>query len=640
MLANRGALHNAISRVSDSEGSNDSRLIHPLARGSHKCQVMIGFRFKLAAGFGALLCLLLTTGVVALVLLARNASVLDRILRENFDSVGYGQRMKDDLDGIELALRADDLDTNFARRISQSRTGFAKELENERRNVTVAGERELIDSLARSWKVLEAGLDRAKPELPAGPLAETRRLSQRVIDLNLGNILSADGRVRKSHAQARILLVALLAGGAALASIWSLWATRWIVRPLQGLTNSVREVGKGNLDLVVAVPSRDELGELAGAFNSMASRLREYRDSDRQRLLRVHRTTQMAVDSLPDAVMIVTAQGQVELANGAARRLFGAAKLDGLDKIAGGVLEEMVREAVRTAQPVEPRSYAAALQVFDDGERFFLPKALPILDAAGNVAGVTVVLADITQMRRLEEIRTGALSVVSHELRTPLTSLRMSAHLLLDSRLGDLSDRQSELVSTVVEEGDRLQRIVDELLDIARLDAGRTRMTLSFHHPEEIVRHAVTEWEGAYREKGVKLESSCAPGLPGMEVDPVRISHVLSNLLSNALRHTPAPGSVGIDVRVSDGNCLIEVADTGEGIASDQIGHVFERFHRVPGQSADTGVGLGLSIVREIVQAHGGEIDVRSHLGQGTRFRISLPLEQPVAPTAISGGAT
>jgi len=250
-----------------------------------------------------------------------------------------------------------------------------------------------------------------------------------------------------------------------------------------------------------------------------------------------------------------------------------------------------------------------------------------------------VVLADITQMRRLEEIRTGALSVVSHELRTPLTSLRMSAHLLLDSRLGDLSDKQSELVGTVVEDGDRLQRIVDELLDIARLDAGRTRMTLSSHHPEELVRHAMAEWEGAYREKGVKLESSCSPGLPPMEVDPVRMSHVLSNLFSNALRHTPASGKVRVEVRFDDGNCLFEVSDTGEGIAPDQINHVFDRFYRVPGQSAETGVGLGLSIVREIVQAHGGEIDVSSRPGEGARFRIALPIEKAGTPVSTAPGA-
>ena len=600
-----------------------------------------GLRLKLAAGFGALLALLLASGVVSLVLLARNASVLDRILRENFDSVGYGQRMKDHLDEIELVLRADRLDSAAQSHLEQARTGFRKELGNEQANITVPGEKELVDSLTKSWRRLDSGLSGTAPSLEQGRFAEVMRLSQRVIDLNLGNILSADGRVKTSHDEARAFLLALLAGGTVLSLAWAAWASRWIVRPIRGLTNSVREVGKGNLDLVVAVNSRDELGELAKAFNSMASRLREYRDSDRQRLLRVHRTTQMAVDSLPDAVMVVTPQGSVELTNGAARRLFGVAEMDNLSKVAGGVLEGMVREAVKTGQPVEPKSYASALQVFDGGERFFLPKALPILEGSGQVAGVTVVLADITQMRRLEEIRTGALSVVSHELRTPLTSLRMSAHLLLDGRLGDLADRQVELVTTVVEEGDRLQRIVDELLDIARLDAGRTRMSLSSHAPEEMVQHAFAEWEGAYREKGVSLESRCAPDLPRVDVDSVRIAHVLSNLLSNALRHTPAGGSVKIGARVENDQLLLEVADTGEGIAPDQIPHVFERFHRAPGQATDTGVGLGLSIVREIVQAHGGEIGVESRLGKGARFRVSLPLQEHASATAtVLGGVS
>jgi signal transduction histidine kinase len=349
----------------------------------------------------------------------------------------------------------------------------------------------------------------------------------------------------------------------------------------------------------------------------------------------------MAVDSLPDAVIVVSPQARVELANVAARRLFGAAELDGLSKVADGALEEMVREAVRTGQPVEPRSFASAIQVFDDGERFFLPKALPIVDPSGEVAGVTVVLADITRMRRLEEIRNGALSVVSHELRTPLTSLRMSAHLLLDERLGELAERQSELVQTVIDEGGRLQRIVDELLDIARMDAGRALMSLSELDPQDLVRHAAAEWEGAYREKGVELAVRCAPALPRVEVDSVRMAHVLSNLLSNALRHTPAGKAVEVSAKIDDGSLLLEVSDTGEGIAPDQIEHIFDRFYRVPGQAADTGVGLGLSIVREIVQAHGGEISAQGRLGEGARFSIRLPLDEKPGPAPkATGGAS
>ena len=591
----------------------------------------IGLRFKLAAGFGALLALLLATGWVSLALLSRNASTLDRILRENFESVGYGQGMKDALEQARLALR----EQGRGPRLESARAEFRRELGRERRNLTVPGERELADSLDRSWSRLDSQFAAGAP-LPES-VEEVRRLSQRVIDLNLGNILSADGRVRTSHERERGLLLLLLAGGALLAIAWSVWASRWIVRPLRVLTESVREVGNRNLDLVVAVGSRDEVGELAQAFNAMASRLREYRDSDRQRLLRVHRTTQMAVDSLPDAVVVATPGGSIELANGAARHLFGLQETGNVAGLAGGRIDELLRQAVRTAQPAQPRSYEDAIQVFDGGERFFLPKALPILDSRGEVAGVTVVLADVTQLRRLEELRSGALSVVAHELRTPLTSLRMSAHLLLDERVGALSAKQSELVETVAEEGGRLQRIVDELLDVARLDAGRTALERVPRDPEDLLRRAAAEWEGGFREKDVQISLACAPGLPRIEVDPVRISHALSNLLSNALRHTPPGGRVALGATLEAGQLVVDVSDSGPGIPPEHLGRIFERFYRAPGQSAAGGVGLGLPIVREIVLAHGGSVEASNAPEGGARFRIRLPLPSGIGSPVDTG---
>jgi len=588
-----------------------------------------GLRFKLAAGFGALLALLLTTGVVSLVLLSRNTAILERVLRENFDSVGYGQGMKDALEALEIAFR--EAPAADSERLARPRADFRRYLELERGNITVPGERELVDSLGTAWGALETGgRDPARA-------TRVRTLAQRVVDLNLGNILSVDGRVRQSHNQARAALIALLAGGVVLAAAWAAWASRWIVQPLGSLTKSVQEVGRGNLDLVVAVTSRDEVGQLAEAFNAMASRLREYRDSDRQRLLRVHRTTQMAVDSLPDAVAVVSPRGEVELANHAARRLFGLSESGGLGSVADGAVERLVRESIRTGSVAEPRSYTDSIQVFDGAdERFFLPKALPILDGERQVAGATVVLADITQLRRLEELRSGALAVVGHELRSPLTSLRMSAHLLLDSRLGDLSEKQTDLVGTVVEECSRLQRIVDELLDAARFDAGRASLELVSRDAEELARHAVSEWEGAFREKGVSLQVECDPALPRLEIDPVRMGHLLENLLSNALRHTPTGGHVSLRVRVDSDAAIFSVSDDGEGISADHLPRVFDRFHRVPGQSADTGVGLGLSIAREIATAHGGTLSVDSEPGRGARFTLRLPLVGCAAPREVS----
>jgi signal transduction histidine kinase len=286
------------------------------------------------------------------------------------------------------------------------------------------------------------------------------------------------------------------------------------------------------------------------------------------------------------------------------------------------------QRAVQTREAVQPRGFDAAIQAFDEGERFFLPRAIPILDPDGAVAGVTLVLADITQLRRLDEMKSGMLSVVAHELRTPLTSLRMSSHLLMDERVGELSPRQEDLASGLRDDADRLWRIVEELLDIGRMDAGRALMELSLSDAREIVRHAVTEREGAFREKGVRLLVEAAQELPQVRADATRLGLAVENLLSNALRHTPAGGEVRVRLAHEAKELTISVLDTGEGIPEEHVARLFERFYRVPGQSSRSGVGLGLSIVREIVQAHDGNVSAASLPGQGARFDIRLPVAE------------
>jgi two-component system, NtrC family, sensor histidine kinase KinB len=609
---------------------------------------MTGFRFKMLAGFGAVLVVLLAIGILALRLLGNYTGTLDKIFRENYDSVRYGQEMKAAVEDMDRAVRLFALGEPAAK-VEAGRERFLRNLRLEQGNITVSGEALAVNRVDSLWKCYDsmvkvvlsaspsiADPDRASNLWPLTPsrLNEVGRISrelsessQAIIDVNVRNIFSVDGQVKKSAAQARRTLILLLVGGVVLSVVLASVVSAWVTSPVRTLTDSVREVGKGNLDLVVAVPSSDELGELAEAFNAMAGKLREFRKSDRQRMWRIHRTTQNAIDSLPDAVAVIAPDGRVEMGNGAARRVFGLETGALLEERGEGRLTAYFTKAVQTREAVQPRSFDAALQAFDEGERFFLPRAIPILDPDGIVAGVTLVLADITQLRRLDEMKSGMLSVVAHELRTPLTSLRMASHLLLDERVGELSGRQEELATGLRDDADRLWRIVEELLDIGRMDAGRTLLDRTAQDPREIVRHAVTEREGAYREKGVRLVVEPSHDIPLLLADGVRLGLAIENLLSNALRHTPAGGIVRVGLDAKPDQLTISVIDTGEGIAEDQLPRIFERFYRVPGQSAQTGVGLGLSIVREIVQGHEGEITVASKSGEGSRFDVRLPIE-------------
>jgi signal transduction histidine kinase len=200
----------------------------------------------------------------------------------------------------------------------------------------------------------------------------------------------------------------------------------------------------------------------------------------------------------------------------------------------------------------------------------------------------------------------------------------MSLHLLLGDRLGPLNEKQTELLIAAREDTERLASIIEGLLDINRIGAGKALMDLKRTQPVKLMRDAIGQHEIEARERGVALISNIPDDLPNVLADPVRISVVFRNLLSNALRFTDPGGTVTASAEASPEEVTFSVSDTGVGIPLEHLSRVFEMFFRVPGQDATTGAGLGLAIVKEIVKAHGGEVGVESELGKGSRFWFTL----------------
>jgi NtrC-family two-component system sensor histidine kinase KinB len=266
-----------------------------------------------------------------------------------------------------------------------------------------------------------------------------------------------------------------------------------------------------------------------------------------------------------------------------------------------------------------------AIQVFDGGERFFLPHALPIKESDGQSIGVTLVLADVTALRRLDEMKSNLLAVVSHELRTPLTALRMATHLLVEEKLGPLTPKQVDLAMTARDEAGRLHTIVEGLLNISRLESGRALLDLKPEEPQGLVDEAIAAVATAYRDQGVALDANLPGDLPRVQADRVRIAHVFANLLGNALKYTPRGGQVRITAQRRQDMVEFQVADSGCGIPAEHRLSIFERFYRIPGQTI-AGAGLGLAIAKEIVQAHGGVIWLAEQDTPGSAFCFSLPV--------------
>jgi NtrC-family two-component system sensor histidine kinase KinB len=449
-------------------------------------------------------------------------------------------------------------------------------------------------------------------------------VAQKIIELNLNNMVAADGQVKQRATQTRKAMLFLLFIGIAMGVGFIVLVGPAILRPIASLTESVREIQQGNLDLVVNVRTQDEIGQLGEAINLMAASLREFRRSDQAHLLRTQRSTQLALDSLSDAVAICNPDGKIELANDVARQLFGLMPESTVDEAGNEKIAQIFWRVCRQERPYRPKGYEAAVQVFiQEEEYFFLPQAIPIFDQERQLVGVTLMLTDVTRWRHLDEVKTDLISTVSHELKTPLTSIRLAVHVLLNEKLGPLSPQQMELLVTARDDSDRLYRVIEDLLDISRIEAGQAEITLQPDNVDELVLQATDKMRAAFLDRKITLNLELAPDVPRVLADPTRLQLVFDNLLSNALKYTPIGGEVTIKAQLDDSMVRFSVEDTGIGIAPEFMPRVFEKFFRVPGQEQISS-GLGLTIAKEIVEAHGGTINVASEPGKGTKFTFTV----------------
>jgi len=611
----------------------------------------MGLKTKLIIAFCGPVAILIIVGLMSVRTVTQSSKAIERIFRENYDSVSACLRMKDATGRLDRIAQTS-LWEDLADPQEESKAvviEFEKDLAFQQGNVTVPGEQGLTDRLSELWKSYRAEFEEfgklprsgderrdffQKHLLPRS--REVRDVAQRIIDINLDNMISVDGQARHHAVETNRTMIALVCSGVVLAIILIMVIGPSIARPIASLTRSVREIQQGNLDLVVKVHSRDEIGQLAAAFNEMASSLREFRRTGRARLLRTQRATQLAFDTLSDAIAICSPSGEIELANDAAQLLFGLKPESALDSAGHESIRELFARVRHELRPIREKGYDRAIQIFRDGdERFFLPEAIPIFDEERHLIGITLVLRDVTSMRKTDGSKSGLISTVSHELKTPLTSMRLATHVLLSEKLGPLTPKQMEMLAAAREDSDRLYRIIENLLDISRMEAGRSELEFIPVNTEQIILDAVEKMRASYLAKGIALTINVPGDIPLVLADTFRLESVFANLLNNALKNTPPGGQVTVSAQAEEGALVhFSVEDTGSGIPQEYLPHVFEKFFHVPGHGQKRGSGLGLSIVREIIEAHGGKVGVSSEPGKGTSFTFTLKAAEPVAQSA------
>lgn len=607
---------------------------------------MLGLRHKLSLGFGGLLLIILIIGVQSIIRLHELGQSIDVILRENYRSVVACQQMKETLDSMDRGILLTFLgyQQEGMEQLRQNEVLFAEALQVELDNVTLPGEKEKATALQALFVRYQAILqDIREHPLPADdrrrlyftslmPLSQqVKQSANSILLLNQHNMNDANDRAREQAASARSRMVLLLLSGALIAMIFIGFTGKWILHPIRRLIRSAEAIRDGNLELVVQAESRDEIGRLSETFNDMAESLREFRRSDQAKLIRTQRATQEAFDHLPDALAILDPEGKVEISSATARNLFGLQAGVHLQDLPLENLQTLFREIISGEQSGKPESGQKVFQRFVNGdERYFRSEMAPIRGRQGKLNGMILMMQDVTEQRRLHEMKRGMISTVSHQLKTPLTSVRMAIHLLLEEKVGPLTEKQVELLLAAREESDLLYRILMDLLDISRIGSGRLQMNCREVAPQTLIIEALEPIRTAARDQGVEVATELGDALPPVWADPVQTGYVFSNLLNNALRYTAPGGRITISAAAEEEMVRFFVTDTGSGIPHQFLQRIFEQFFRVPDQESEKGAGLGLAIAKEIVEAHGGNINVESREGQGTTFSFTLKKANPL----------
>ncbi|MHB1419460.1 MAG: ATP-binding protein [Bacillota bacterium] len=426
--------------------------------------------------------------------------------------------------------------------------------------------------------------------------------------------------ISKTIDRVRLLIVYGAIAAVLLATILSLFISKRISSPLSQMKQVALAMAQGNFSGKVQVKSDDEVGTLGKTLNYLSGELAANLESlseEKEKLGNI-------VTSMTDGMITFDATGNVILTNPPVQKWLG-------DQVTTGQPLSSTMPVRKLHELFEKvlQSKGSCQAEVPLGERIFAVRMAPLRRTSGEIGGAVAVLQDITGEKKLEQLRREFLASVSHELRTPLSFIQGYAEALQDG-IASTAEERSEYVSTILEECLRLRLLVNDLMDVTQIEAGQLSLRSEPFALGDLVKRVVKKYQSLAEDKKINMEFNLPEDLPLVNGDEQRVEQVLINLMDNALRHTPADGSVNISVTVADRMLRLVVSDTGQGIPEEEQSQIWERFYRVDKarSRSEGGIGLGLSIVRSIIQAHGGQVGLDSIPGKGSAFFLTLPLER------------
>ncbi len=405
---------------------------------------------------------------------------------------------------------------------------------------------------------------------------------------------------------------------AALLVILAAWViARITTRPIRRLTVASKRIASGELGQKITMEAKDEVGELTHAFNEMSAKTKELVETiseDRTRLVTI-------LDNMTDAVIMIDSEGNISLANRAAEKLFNIKEAKNkplIEAVRDHEVDELLKLCLRTAG-MQTVQYESGIS-----KRYLRAIAIPVIH--NELTSILLLLQDLTELRNLQTTRRDVIGNISHEFRTPLAGIKAMVETLRDGAVDD-KETAVNFLARIDSEVDRLTQLVAELTELSRIETGKAELKKEPVNLNHLADEVIAQLSPQADRQNLSIAKEFAADLPFVPADKDRVRQVIANLVHNAIKFTPAGGRITITSRALEDLVIVDIADTGIGIPKEDLPRVFERFYKGDKARAGEGTGMGLAIAKHVIEAHSGNIWVRSEEGKGSTFSFSLPLQ-------------
>jgi PAS domain S-box-containing protein len=556
---------------------------------------------KLSLGIGFLFISILISGILGIMSIHAMKNDARLILEDNYETLVYSNNMLKLLD----SLLEDSTDIQL----------FEKNLRQQEMNITEPGEAAATAAVREMFEHLKHSM---------GNDSLRSLIRQKLYLINTANQEAILRKNNTAEVNAKTFSNWLMIIFGLLTLVAFTLAVNFpgiISGPVKALSEGIKAIVNKDYSRRIHLAQHDEFGDLARAFNTMAEKLDEYEHSNLAKIKFEKSRIDTIINQMNDGIIGLDENRRLLFLNKVAEKLLGLKETEIMGQYAPDLAlhNDLMRNLLQDhGKEKELKIYA------DQKESYF---HLDIFNVNNNekVIGQVIVLRNITPFHELNEAKTNFIATISHELKTPIASIKMSAQLLSDSRVGGVNKEQEELIRSINEDSNRLLKITSELLNMSQVETGHIQLKIQPVLPGIIISNATNTVSVTAQQKNISLLVKDNSYNEKILTDPEKTAWVLTNFLTNAIKYSPEDGEILLTTSIFENTIRFTVQDQGRGIEEKYLPRIFDRYFKVPGSTDKPGTGLGLSISREFIEAQGGQIWVDSKLGEGSTFGFSLP---------------